>query len=145
LQAGTHFSVIRQIDERPCFLKVVPENCGAATESGVYHLAGPKAKAPARRYHNSGQSVVTIDGKDYYLGKHDSPVQRTNQPITVRHVTAFYREHIKVKFASAKLGMLRPARLCDGMETRDRLGEASNTCRIRKSYRHESQSHTWQC
>lgn len=36
-------------------------------------MARPKAKAPARRYHLSGQSVVTIDGKDYYLGKHDSP------------------------------------------------------------------------
>ncbi len=36
-------------------------------------MARPKAKAPARRYHISGQSVTTIDGKDYYLGKHDSP------------------------------------------------------------------------
>ena len=33
----------------------------------------PKAKAPARRYHLSGQSVVTIAGRDYYLGPHDSP------------------------------------------------------------------------
>lgn len=33
----------------------------------------PKAKAPARRFHVSGQSVCTIAGKDYYLGKHDSP------------------------------------------------------------------------
>lgn len=36
-------------------------------------MARPKSKAPARHYHLSGQSVVTIDGKDYYLGKHDSP------------------------------------------------------------------------
>ena len=36
-------------------------------------MATPKAKAPSLRYHISGQSVVTIDGKDYYLGKHDSP------------------------------------------------------------------------
>ena len=33
----------------------------------------PKSKAPARRYHVSGQSVVTINGRDYYLGPHDSP------------------------------------------------------------------------
>lgn len=33
----------------------------------------PKAKAPARRFHVSGQSVVTIAGRDYYLGTHDSP------------------------------------------------------------------------
>jgi len=36
-------------------------------------MARPKAKAPALRYHMSGQSVVTLDGRDYYLGKHDSP------------------------------------------------------------------------
>ena len=36
-------------------------------------MARPKAKAPARRYHLSGQSVVTLDGKDFYLGPHDSP------------------------------------------------------------------------
>ncbi len=36
-------------------------------------MARPKAKAPARRYHMSGQSVVTIAGRDYYLGPHDSP------------------------------------------------------------------------
>ncbi len=36
-------------------------------------MARPKAKAPSLRYHLSGQSVVTIDGRDYYLGKHDSP------------------------------------------------------------------------
>lgn len=32
----------------------------------------PKAKAPARQYHISGQSVVRIAGRDFYLGKHDS-------------------------------------------------------------------------
>ncbi|MCD0459972.1 tyrosine-type recombinase/integrase [Roseiconus lacunae] len=36
-------------------------------------MARPKAKAPARRYHMSGQSVVTIAGRDFYLGTHDSP------------------------------------------------------------------------
>jgi len=36
-------------------------------------MARPKAKAPARRCHLSGQSVVTIAGRDIYLGKHDSP------------------------------------------------------------------------
>jgi integrase len=36
-------------------------------------MARPKAKAPERRYHISGQSVVTIDRKDFYLGIHDSP------------------------------------------------------------------------
>jgi hypothetical protein len=36
-------------------------------------MARPKAKAPARRYHISGQSIVTLDGRDFYLGPHDSP------------------------------------------------------------------------
>ncbi len=36
-------------------------------------MVRPKSKAPALRYHLSGQSVVTIDGRDVYLGKHDSP------------------------------------------------------------------------
>lgn len=36
-------------------------------------MARPKSKAPALRYHLSGQSVVTIDGRDFYLGKHGTP------------------------------------------------------------------------
>jgi integrase len=36
-------------------------------------MARPKSKAPARRYHLSGQSVVTLGGRDIYLGPHDSP------------------------------------------------------------------------
>ena len=36
-------------------------------------MARPKAQAPARQYHISGKSVVRIDGRDIYLGKHDSP------------------------------------------------------------------------
>lgn len=40
---------------------------------GIPTMARPKAKAPARRFHLSGQSVVTIAGRDIYLGKHDSP------------------------------------------------------------------------
>lgn len=36
-------------------------------------MARPKAKTPALRFHISGQSVCTIDGRDFYLGKHNSP------------------------------------------------------------------------
>ena len=35
-------------------------------------MARPKAKAPARRYHIRGQSIVTIAGRDIYLGPRDS-------------------------------------------------------------------------
>ena len=46
-------------------------------------MARPKAKAPTRRYHLSGQSVVTLDGKDFYLGKHDSPESITRYAVLV--------------------------------------------------------------
>ena len=36
-------------------------------------MSRPKVPAPARQYHISGKSVVWIDGRDIYLGKHDSP------------------------------------------------------------------------
>ncbi len=32
----------------------------------------PKSDAPRIQYHISGQSVVRIDGRDFYLGRHDS-------------------------------------------------------------------------
>ena len=35
-------------------------------------MSRPKTSAPALRCHISGQSVVTIDGKDFYLGKHNT-------------------------------------------------------------------------
>lgn len=120
-------------------------------------MARPKAKAPARRYHISGQSVTTINGRDYYLGKHDSPesiaryavliglyqqgglklptdfdpaeldskaamllgcaaaqpAQQSEQPKLVKHVTALYREHIKVKYASNPAELHRLRQICD--------------------------------
>lgn len=36
-------------------------------------MARQKAQTPSLCYHLSGQSVVRIDGKDFYLGKHNSP------------------------------------------------------------------------
>lgn len=36
-------------------------------------MSRPKVQAPARQYHISGKSVIRIDGRDIYLGKHDSP------------------------------------------------------------------------
>ena len=118
-------------------------------------MARPKAKAPQRRYHLSGQSVVTLDGKDFYLGKHDSPesiaryavligiyqqngfklpgdfdlstlderaafllgfdapARQASQPVQVRHVTASYREHIKLKYASNPAELHRLNQICD--------------------------------
>ncbi|MCA9136903.1 MAG: tyrosine-type recombinase/integrase [Planctomycetales bacterium] len=36
----------------------------------------PKKAMPAYRFHISGQAVVTLGGKDFYLGPHDSPESR---------------------------------------------------------------------
>ncbi len=36
-------------------------------------MARPKSSTPALRPHISGQSVVTIDGRMFYLGPHGSP------------------------------------------------------------------------
>ena len=36
-------------------------------------MARPKAEQPSLRYHISGQSIVTIQGRTFYLGKHNSP------------------------------------------------------------------------
>lgn len=125
-------------------------------------MARPKAKAPARTYHMSGQSIVRIDGKDFYLGKHDSPesiaryavligiyqkhglslpddfsVDRLDEmagsllgmvspaataqptgPITVGHVTAIYREHVKTKYQHSEQDRQRCDRLCEILDER---------------------------
>jgi integrase len=52
-------------------------------------MARPKAKAPSLRYHISGQSVVTIDGRDFYLGKADSAEAFARYAVLIR----VYQEH----------------------------------------------------
>lgn len=77
---------------------------------------------PSRRFHSSGQSVVTLDGKSFYLGPHDSPeaqarydtliakylangrrlwddarVHQIDLPITVANVIAEYRREIAAR------------------------------------------------
>lgn len=45
----------------------------SGSQFGEHKMASPKAKAPLRQYHLSGPSRVRIAGRDFYLGKHDSP------------------------------------------------------------------------
>jgi len=52
-------------------------------------MARPKCKVPERRYHISGQSRVTIDGRDFYLGKHDSPESIARYAVLV----SIYQKH----------------------------------------------------
>lgn len=127
-------------------------------------MARPKAKAPSLRYHLSGQSVVTVDGRDFYLGKHDSPesiaryavligiyqmggltlperfdlsslddrvavlaslspvtaaTHQAAKPITVRHITAAYREHVKTRYAENKIETDRMRGVCDDIDKHD--------------------------
>ncbi len=106
----------------------------------------PKAHAPGYRYHVSGQAVVTFCGKNFYLGEYDSPQSRAkyfallaeyhkngctspplkethqaDQPITVRCVTAEFREHIKQKYANNPQETNRFQNLCTTLE--DEYGE----------------------
>jgi hypothetical protein len=52
-------------------------------------MARHKANVPSRVYHLSGQSVCRIDGKDYYLGKHDSPESLARYAVLI----AEYQKH----------------------------------------------------
>ena len=45
----------------------------------------PKAKAPALRYHISGKSVVTLNGRDFYLGMHDRPETLAKYAVLIKH------------------------------------------------------------
>ena len=95
---------------------------------------------PAYRYHLSGQAVVTLAGRDYYLGAHDSPESRSryfallaqynangrqapevetrqvDQPISVRCVAGEYREHAVTKYASNPQELNRFLNLCTTLE-----------------------------
>ena len=128
-------------------------------------MARPRAKAPSRTYHISGQSVVRIGSRDIYLGRHDSPESiaryavligvyqangltlpedfdattldrqaaallgqlspqaaasdQTALPITVKHVTASYREHIATKYAESATELKRLEKLCDELDQHD--------------------------
>ena len=88
---------------------------------------------PAYRFHVSGQAVVTLAGKDLYLGPHhtpesraryfelvleynangkqasDAPTHQIEQAITVRTVTGECREHIKTPMESPMSKTTSPA------------------------------------
>ncbi|MEL6105042.1 MAG: hypothetical protein AAFU85_03360 [Planctomycetota bacterium] len=84
-----------------------------------------KASSPTYQYHVSGQARVYLDGRYFYLGTHDSPesfakyhsVLATysangmqmpedalehlgDAPVTVRCLTAEFREYAKAKYAN---------------------------------------------
>ena len=133
-------------------------------------MSRPKAKVPQRRYHISGQSVVSIDGKDFYLGKHDSAESvvkhavlisayqsgglklpegfdqetlylrakaletmpdelvashQANMPILVKHVTAGYRNHIKVIYVNSPVEQRRVNQICGELDLHEGAIEAS--------------------
>ena|GEM_PF-4264268 len=46
---------------------------GPSRRRSVSKKSAPsRSQTPSLRYHLSGQSVVTLDGRDFYLGKHGS-------------------------------------------------------------------------
>ncbi len=114
-------------------------------------MGRPKKSMPDYRYHVSGQGVVELSGKTYYLGPHDSPESRAKYfallqlyneyglsipeqhsiahqkdvPISVRCVTAEFREHIQVKYAKSPSHKGRFVRLCTLLE--DEYGDEPAT------------------
>ncbi len=104
-------------------------------------MARQKSDAPSYRYHISGQARVTLDGRDFLLGEYNSPGSKAKyyallaeynangkrapeiastllakSPITVRSVTAEYREYVKVKYAHDKARRKHYEGLCQLLE-----------------------------
>jgi hypothetical protein len=111
------------------------------SETMEYRTMGrPKKTVPNYRFHLSGQAVVTFNGTNFYLGKHNSPESQakysrlvaeyiesgyltpnveTHQglaAITVADVCSDYREHINKRYANAPKEILRLNRLCELLE-----------------------------
>lgn len=103
-------------------------------------MPGKKSDAPGYRYHISGQAVVTLDGKNFYLGPHDSPESkaryfallneyhangkrmpenRCSGPalITIQVLCADYREHIVQQYANSPQETHRLGSLCTLLES----------------------------
>ncbi|MCA9137863.1 MAG: site-specific integrase [Planctomycetales bacterium] len=97
-----------------------------------------KSSTPTYQYHTSGQARVYLDGRYFYLGQHDSPTSYAkfyallatymannkrmpanaeenvaDAPITVRCVTAEFRQHVKTKYANNKTQRCRFNNLCE--------------------------------
>ncbi|MCM2369660.1 tyrosine-type recombinase/integrase [Aporhodopirellula aestuarii] len=106
-------------------------------------MGRPKKSAPSYRYHISGQGIVSLCGKTYYLGPYNTPesmakyyalIQKYNEngltmpdddgddqrltdmPVTVRCVTAEFRQHIEVKYAKSPGHKKRYQSLCGILE-----------------------------
>ncbi len=103
-------------------------------------MSRPKKVAPDYRYHVSGQAVVTFNGKNFYLGPHDSPESKAKYrrlvaqyialdfqtpeaeprqaetPILVADVTAEAREWIKSKYANCASHRARFLNLCNTLD-----------------------------
>lgn len=100
-----------------------------------------KSDQPGYRYHVSGQAVVTFCGQNFYLGDYDSPkskakyyallaecnangksappaaeTHQADRPVTVRCVTAEFREHANGKYASDAAQQCRFKNLCTLLE-----------------------------
>jgi len=105
-------------------------------------MARPKKSDPKYRYHVSGQAVVTLAGKDFYLGQHDTPESRAkyhkllakfnanglrapdqvshhaDKPFMVQNVTAEFRELASRKYANHPEEKRWYVALCELLETK---------------------------
>jgi len=105
-------------------------------------MGRPKKAMPDYRYHISGQGIVELSGKTFYLGPYDSPASRAKYfallqiyhenglsipddygtthlkelPVSVRCVTGEFREHVEVKYANSPSHKGRYLNLCTLLE-----------------------------
>lgn len=102
-----------------------------------------KSASPAYQFHVSGQARVSIDGRDYYLGKHGTPesyaryhamlaaynangmkmpeavpTHQESTEILVRHVTADFRTRVLPNYESNNGQHNRYSNLCDLLDKR---------------------------
>lgn len=96
-----------------------------------------KSSTPTYQYHTSGQARVYLDGRYFYLGEYDSPASYAkfyallatymkngksmpedaldrvaDAPVTVRCLTAEFREHAKTKYAKNKTQKSKYDNIC---------------------------------
>jgi hypothetical protein len=104
-------------------------------------MSRPKKARPNYRFHSSGQAVITLDAREFYLGTYDSPKSHArylelvtiynanglkmpddvethlkNAPITVRCLTLEFRQHAQKKFVSNPHRLRHFERLCETID-----------------------------
>ncbi len=69
----------------------------------------PRSAMPAYRFHVSGQAVVTLAGKDFYLGPHNSPESQAKYLALLQEYNANGKQSPSAETHQAETPHHRPA------------------------------------